>query len=113
MSSYLTVNYFKMENEKCFQVTGVFGHFEWSALFQFIRQFECDTAPYEVLKKSQAYKHMENCSVDMKITLYEVEPEYQYNSSDSPPYVLPGYYDVKEIEVTNVSDKIFEEEESQ
>jgi len=98
---HLTATIMNMSGDLFFNVTGVHGQFDWMGLHEFIKGNQDNDGPYGTRKIA-----LENVDkiVSLEFELQYVEPEYQYNDADSPPFVLPGYYMPQNIVVTGKED---------
>jgi len=101
--NYIVAHITNMEDEIFFFVDAVHGHFDWQDLHDFIKRHEGNDGPHELLMIAKKHPNKE---VYFEFELKYIEPEYQYNNTDSPPFVIPGYYrptnakviEIKELE---------------
>ncbi|QCT03759.1 hypothetical protein E6C60_3048 [Paenibacillus algicola] len=97
--NYLTATIVNMEHELFFNVTGVYGHFDWTGLNEFIKNHQDNNGPHALVQI--AAKHPDT-EIEFNFELEYVQPEYQYNNADSPPFVLPGYYQPHNISIVQI-----------
>lgn len=98
---YITSCIVNMDGELFFNISGVYGHFDWQGLHEFIKRYQDNDGPYEMTKIAIEHPNKE---ILFEFELEYIEPEYQYNNTDSPPFVLPGYYQPTNITVTGICD---------
>lgn len=99
--NYLTSSIVNMDGELFFNVSGVYGHFDWHGLQEFIRGHQDNNGPHEMVNIAKKHPNKEVC---FEFELKHIESEYQYNNTDSPPFVLPGYYMATNVIVTEVKE---------
>ncbi|MNO55016.1 hypothetical protein D3C76_454990 [compost metagenome] len=98
---YITSCIVNMDGELFFNISGVYGHFDWQGLHEFIKRYQDNDGPYEMTKIAIEHPNKE---ILFEFELTYIEPEHQYNFADSPPFVLPGYYQPTNITVTGICD---------